>query len=74
MSEVEFQVRSHELAKIMLAAPDGKVVCSVDISTSEKDANARCFGEFEEINSLPSGVGFGSDEVQLLFCGSIQDA
>ena len=65
-------MRSHEMAKILLEAPDGKVVCSVDISTGEDDANARCFGEFEEINSLPSDVGFGSNEVQLLFSGSIQ--
>jgi len=66
-------MRSHELAKAMLEAPDGKVICSVDISTCEEDADARCFGEFDEINSLPSEVGFGSDEVQLLFSGHIQD-
>ena len=64
-------LRSHELAKAMLAAPDGKVVCSVDISTNEESADHRCFGDFEEINSLPSEEGFGSEEVQLLFSGCL---
>ena len=47
------------------------IVCSVDISTGERDASARCFGTFEEINSLPSDKGFGSREIQLLFTGSL---
>ena len=48
-----------------------KVICSVDISTCDDDAGARCFGEFEEINSWPSDEGFGSREVQMLFSGSL---
>jgi len=64
-------MRSHELAKELLEAPDGKVVCSVDISTGQDDAGDRCFGEaFEGINSLPTDIGFGSDEVVLLFSGN----
>lgn len=64
-------MRSHELAKKMLEAPDGKIVCSVDISTCEDNAEDRCFGEeFEGINSMPTDAGFGSDEVVLLFRGN----
>ena len=48
-----------------------KIICSVDISTGEHDADARCFGTFDEINSLPSDAGFGSREIQLLFSGSL---
>ena len=69
-------MRSHELARAMLDAPDGEVICSVDISTEQDDSNARCFGAFfEGVNYLPSDVGFGSDEVSLLFSGTTnQDA
>ena len=64
-------MRSHELAKELLEAPDGEIVCSVDISTCEGNAEDRCFGEnFEGINSLPTDEGFGSDEVVLLFSGN----
>ena len=47
------------------------VVCSVDISCSEGDAENRCFGVFEEVNSMPSDEGFGSSEIQLLFSGNL---
>ena len=50
-----------------------KVVCSVDISTCDEDSCARVFGDFAEINSLPSDVGAGSNEIQLLFIGSLND-
>lgn len=50
---------------------DLNITCSVDISTGDHDAGARCFGEFEEINSWPSDDGFGSREVQMLFAGSL---
>ena len=50
-----------------------KVICSVDISTGDHDAGARCFGEFEEINSWPTDDGFGSREVQMLFAGVLND-
>lgn len=66
-------MRSHELAKRLLEAPDGDVCCSVDISTCEEDSSRRCFGEFTEINSLPTDTGYGSTEVMLLFEGSLND-
>ena len=64
---VELFVKSLEMVK----ASGLDIVCSVDISTGEHDAHARCFGVFEEVNDLPSDVGFGSREIQLLFSGSI---
>lgn len=67
-------MRSHELAKALLAAPDGHVECSVDISTCEQDANLRCFGDLVGINGLPDDIGFGSDIAMLLFEGSVCDA
>lgn len=50
-----------------------RVTCSVDISTDESDSDARCFGEFTGINSLPSSLGFGSREIQMLFEGSLNN-
>lgn len=67
-------MKSHELAKIMLSAPDGEITCSVDISTSDSDADRRCFGTFTEVNSLPTEQGFkgfGGSSVELLFDGHI---
>ena len=65
-------MRSHDLARELLKAPDGEIRCSVDISTGEHDADDRCFGEFADINSLPSSNGFGSNYVDLNFDGEIQ--
>ncbi|WP_415912548.1 Lar family restriction alleviation protein [Neptuniibacter sp. QD37_11] len=45
--------------------------CSVDVSTGEDDADARCFGTFTEINNLPSDTGFGSRDIELIFHGSL---
>ena len=64
-------MRSHELAKILLEHDDGDVTCSVDISTCDADADRRVFGDFVEINSLPTDEGFGSSEVVLLFVGNL---
>jgi len=64
------EMKSHDLARALLGALDGEIVCSVDIST-EEEPTRRCFGEFDEINSLPTDEGFGSTEVQLLFSGSL---
>jgi len=64
---------THELARVLLAAPVGKIVCSVDLSTCEDNVDRRAFGEFVEINQLPSSVGFGSGEAVLLFDGSLND-
>lgn len=64
---VELIVRGLELAQ----KSGLEIICSVDISTGDHDANARCFGTFDEINSLPSDTGFGSREIQLLFSGSL---
>ena len=50
-----------------------KIICSVDISTCDKDAGARCFGDFEEINSWPTDDGFGGREVQMLFAGVLNE-
>lgn len=44
-----------------------KIVCSVDVSTCDEDADERVFGTYTEINSIPSDVGAGSNELQLLF-------
>jgi len=60
-------MKSHKLAKILLSAPDGEIECSVDISTGEHDADARVFGCFTEVNSLPTDKGFGSNIAMLLF-------
>jgi hypothetical protein len=64
---------SHELAKHMLEHDDGRLQCSVDISTCEEDSDRRAFGDFTDINYSPSDEGFGSDHTMLLFEGSIND-
>jgi hypothetical protein len=66
-------MRSHDLAKFLLEREDGEVECSVDISTCEEDSDRRCFGELVEVGHTPTGEGFGSNEVMLLFVGCLNN-
>ena len=60
---------THEIARLLLERPDGKLVVSVDVSTGEEDALRRAFGEFY--------LGWQSDinpeDTVLIFEGYIND-
>ena len=60
-------MKSHELANLLLTAPDVEVLCRVDVSTCEDDAGDRVFGSFTGINALPTDDGLGRDEIVLMF-------
>jgi hypothetical protein len=63
-------MNTHELAKYMLDAPDGALECSVDVIIDGE--YRKVFGEFTEINSLPSTIGFGGDIAMFRFDGSLE--
>ena len=64
-------MNSHELARQLLAHPNGPLECSVDLSSCDENAHLRAFGEFVEVNYFVNEVGFGSDHNMLLFYGGL---
>lgn len=71
MTEDQEQAVKLIVEGLELAKKSGiNIFASMDVSTEEKP-DLRCMGDFEEINSLPSDIGFGSREIQLLFRGTL---
>ena len=58
---------THQIARMLLDRPNGKLTVSVDISQDENDAFSRAFGEFY-INWKPDT---NPDDTVLLFEGSV---
>ncbi len=72
MTKVQEKAVELFVSALELALESGlELTCSVDISSDDNDSDRRCFGEFTGVNSLPSDNGFGSNEIQLLFDGSL---
>lgn len=64
-------MKSHELAKALLTAPDCEVGCILNVTSEVNEDDQRFFGTLEEINHLPSNTGFGLNDAVLMFHGTI---